>query len=84
MGFLSGPSKKSLRREKEASERRELARLREEELKAREAAVFAETSGEGISETASINLYNDETLTNTSRAAGLFRGSGKVTEDLIL
>lgn len=83
MGFLSrGPSWKDLENERIAAEARERARIREAEKRARKDAVFASSEGGGISEEANINLFDDDF--DEPIALSNFRGSGKVTPDLIL
>lgn len=85
MGFLSkffGPSKHEIREAARAAEARERARIQESERRAREAALFAQSEGGGVAEETNINLFDDDF--DEPLAVSTFRGSGKVTADLII
>ena len=60
MGLRIGPSRSSLRKASNRAKRRETRRLEELEREEQEAAEFAKTEGEGISEAALIDLSLDE------------------------
>jgi len=60
MGLRIGPSRSSLRKKQRRAEQHELQRLKRQEKKAEEEAIFASTEGLGIAESALIDLSLDE------------------------